>query len=177
MLLASRKLAGPRVEFVDQTHSVEQFSRSSLGDSRLQTEDEPRTLGHIIENRAMRKQIKSLKNHSHPAANLAEIPRSLASRDVLADLQAVDRHGSRLKRLETVETAEKRALAAPRRADDHRDLTLGDLEIQPSKDFEGAVPLDQTFDLDHPITPFLGSASIRRSTHRENHDSGRLIAM
>ena len=91
--------------------------------------------------------------------------------------EAVDGHRPALERLQAVEAAEERALAAARRADDRRDLAPGDPERDPPEDFQRPVPLDQAVDLDHPITPFLGSASIRRSTHRENHDSGRLIAM
>ena len=48
----------------------------------------------------------------------------------------------------------------------------------PAEDLHRAVPLGQVADLDHPTAPpFRPPTSSRRSDHRENHESGTLIAM
>ena len=65
----------------------------------------------------MRKQVELLKHHAHVPSQLVE-----PDIGVRADGEAMagDRDPASFERLETVEAAKQRALAAPRRTDEHR---------------------------------------------------------
>ena len=83
-----------------------------------------------------------------------------------------------LERLQPVQAAQERALAAAGGADDRGHLAPRDGEAHAAQDLERAVPLDQVVDLDHASAPpFTPPAPSRRSDQRENHDSGTLITM
>ena len=105
-------------ELVAESDALEQrFSISGCCVTRL-TEHLARCFADILQHVHVREQMKLLKNHPHFAANVFEQVRRVAFRVggrklIIAD---VDRAG--LKRLKTIEAAQKRALAATGRSDD-----------------------------------------------------------
>ena len=71
----------------------------------------------------MREQVERLEHDPDPAPDPVDV-------DALGrDLVALDDDPAGVDRLEEVDAAQERRLAAPRRADQADDLVLGDLEV------------------------------------------------
>jgi hypothetical protein len=114
------------VALVEQADLAQQFL--GLGDDRRarQTLDGDRRFDDVLQHGEVRKQVELLENHSHLAADAAQ----LGIRRVAADAGGVgadqrfacDRDGTGIDGFEVVEAAQKGALARPRRADDRNDV-------------------------------------------------------
>ena len=97
----------------------------------------------------MRKQIELLKDHAHLTADqlqlgfLAAVARA-ARQTVLADA-----HRARVKRLQPIETAQKSALPATRRPDDHGHFAFGDGQRNAAQHLQRAVPFAKLARFNH----------------------------
>ena len=166
------------MEPVRQTDAVQQPSCPFLRQTAAQAQDVDRALHHVLERRAMREQVEALEHHPHSLADLSMDPMPFRrGRDPIGgEPQAVDRDPARLEPLQAIQAAEERALAAARWPDDGGHLALSDRQAHAPEDLDRTVPLDQINHFDHANTPpFSPLEPSRRSDHRENHESGRLI--
>src|SRR5439155_21927101 len=74
----------------------------------------------VLQNGEMREEVERLKDHVHPLAYLGDVS------FLVQDIHAVDMNRTAARMLQQIQTAQKRALAGSRRANDGHDLTLFD---------------------------------------------------
>ena len=85
--------------------------------------DPPGGERQVVDHLQMREEVELLEDHADPLAQAGDI-------DPLAgDLLALELDRARVERLQQVDAAEQRALAAARAADDDQHLARGDLEV------------------------------------------------
>src|SRR6266849_8170348 len=97
----------------------------------------------------MRKQMKLLKHHADPAAQLAESLGRRAPRAFGTQAQIVNLHLALLENLQSIDAAQQRALAPSRWTDDDRHLAALDRKVNPIQDPQRAVILNQSANRDH----------------------------
>src|SRR5262249_13821372 len=111
-----------------------------------------------------REQAEMLKHHRHPG-NWGGHP---LSRD--RDLTAVDREQS-------VDASQQGGLAAAGGADDGDDFPFAYLEIDPAKNLQSAVLLDQPFDADAGLVFGGPSCGVRPFPHWDHHHDSTLAVL
>ena len=112
---------------------------------------QPQAEGHVLENRHVRVERVVLKNHR----DIAILRRHVVD-ELIAD---VDFARGRL--LQPGDHAQGRALAAPRRPDQHDELAIGDVEIDPANRGGLVEGLDDVAERDlRHLIPFRGTRSL-----------------
>ena len=125
LLLAARELMRVLRRPWPRARPAQAARGARLGLLAAHPADPPRRERHVVQHGQVRKQIELLEDH----------PDSLADRRhvgaLARDLLALEEDPPRVERLEQVDAAEQRALAAPARADDDEHLAGGDVEVDP----------------------------------------------
>ena len=93
----------------------------------------------------MREEVELLEHHPRLAADLLDVA------DVAGELDTVDEDAPAVVLLESVDAADHRRLARPRRADDDDDLLAGDVEVDVAQRLERAEELLHADQLDHRL--------------------------
>ena len=150
-----------RRRLVGQADTLEQHHR--LGDDLASgaPEDLGRSFDHVLQHRAVRKEVEALEHH----AGVAPRPRD---RGLLrldqpsavtggADELAVDEDDPRVDRLEAIHAAQQGRLARPAGADQARHGTCGDPERHVFEHGVVAEGLPHSADLDHVARHATGS--------------------
>ena len=127
------------------------LGRLGLGLGARRLEDLARRQRHVVEDRHVREQVERLEDDPDPPADAVDVDASGG------DLLALDDDPSGVDRLEEVDAAQQRRLAAPRRADQADDLVLGDLEVDAAQDLEVPERLVQALDRGAPA---VGAAAV-----------------
>jgi len=144
LLLTARELARHRMQAVGEPHTIEQPARLAVPRfSGLTPGNIDRSFHHVLKGCPVREQVEALEDHARLGGRLARWSRAQFRRSAIGvDPKAVERHTPRLERFEPIQTTKKRALAAPGRPDDRRDLATRHREVHASEDLDRSMPLD-----------------------------------
>src|SRR5262249_48063745 len=119
---------------------------------------------HVFQHGHVRKQIELLKDHADPAAQLPQLERGVAV--AWFEAQRVHAYFALLKRLQAVDAAQERALAAAGRTDDGGDLAALHGQKSPVEDPKRAVIFNETPDFDQFCTLRACSFTLAGSSER-----------
>ena len=152
LLLAARQPVGESSRLSARPNRVEQLGR-------LRPRPPPASVlstlrgaeRHVVEHGHVREQVERLEHDPDPPPDPVDV-------DALGgDLLALDDDPAGIDRLEQVDAAQERRLAAARRADEADDLVLGDVEVDAAQDLERAERLVEALDR-RAGTPSSGAA-------------------
>jgi hypothetical protein len=103
----------------------------------------PRGERQIVDRLQVREEVELLEDDPDALAHRREV------RPLAADLLALEEDAAGVDRLQQVDAAEQRALAAPARADDDEDVTGVDAQVDAVEDDVVPEALDDAFQADH----------------------------
>jgi hypothetical protein len=122
LLLPARKLYGIRFSFVGQPDLAQKVSCLCLGLCTRHTLDMNRRLDDVAKHRHMREEVEVLEHHSHPGAQGVQVTAG-------DERSSFELHVPARRLLETIQTAQERALTRSARADDCDTLAFFNREI------------------------------------------------
>ena len=128
LLLPAGELARVVVALVEQPHALEQglsFRNGLFFRTLLHHDGRER---HVFDDGLVREQIVALKHHTQPLANLGD------AFGTTVNLVIVQQDAPALDFFQPVDAAQKRGLAATRRADDHDDLAWLNRQVESVND-------------------------------------------
>ncbi len=114
--------------FSGQAHAGEQLARPLLGLAARDLLHPARPESEVVHHAQVREEVELLEDDADPLPDLVDLDASLG------DLLALEEDPPALDRLQQVDRAEQRALAAPARADDDEGLARGHLEVDAVED-------------------------------------------
>src|SRR5918992_1976812 len=142
LLLAARELMRVLPLLLRQPHALEQLTGPLLRLVALELADTPHRDGQVVDHPQVREEVELLEDDPDALPH---------GRDVDAparDLLALEEDPPLVERLQQVDAAEQRALAAPTRADDDQHLAGVDAEVDPVQDEVVAEALAHAFEPD-----------------------------
>jgi len=135
LLLPARELVREPVRLLLEPDALEKAAGARLGLRTPLLADATRGEREVVDHAQVRKQVELLKDDSDALPNGRNV-------DALArDLVSLEEDSSRIDRLEQVDAAQKRALAAAARADDDEDFARSHLQVDAVENEEVAEAL------------------------------------
>ncbi len=141
--------SGRAAKLFGQADARQEAGAGPSDSSRESLEDKQRPGQHIFQHAHVREQVELLKHHAHAAAELAERFRHFAARRAGTEPHFVDLHFAFLKRLQTVDAAQQRALAAARGTDHGGHFAAAHGERHAVEHAERSVVFHEVADFDH----------------------------
>jgi hypothetical protein len=126
-----------------EPNALEQLVRARLGLRARTLANVTRREGEVVDHAQVRKQVELLEDDADVRSNLGDV-------DTLTrDLLPLEEDPAGVDRLEQVDTAQERALAAAARADDDEHVARRDFQVDPVEHDEVAEALAHLLEPDH----------------------------